>query len=74
MKIGSNSPLASKGWMNGNTHHHQTTRKLNPMVAMASMAAIKGLPIMLLNHGGHPPEIPAGCFDSIRVCFSGTCK
>jgi hypothetical protein len=45
----------------------------NGVLALLSMAAIKGLPVQLISNGGHPAGFPPECFDEIRVCFTGTC-
>lgn len=53
---------------------HQVTRKLNPLLAMLSMAGMKALPVQLKDLGGHPDFIQAKCFDSVVVCFGGNCN
>ena len=59
--------------MAGNIQH-QTVRKLNPHLALLSMAGLKALPVQLKDLGGHPNFLAAKCFDSVVVCFGGTCN
>lgn len=45
----------------------------NVLLVMLSMAALKGLPVEISRPGWKPPFLPATCFDTVRVCFSGSC-
>jgi hypothetical protein len=56
-----------------NSQHLHTTRRLAPLLAMISMAAMKGLPIQLQAWGEHPGFLQPDCFDAVKVCFTGTC-
>ena len=56
-----------------NNQQLHTTRRLAPLLAMISMAAMKGLPIQLQAWGEHPGFLQPDCFDAVKVCFTGTC-
>jgi hypothetical protein len=54
-----------------------TTARIKPLLAMLTMAALKGLPVELTVSGTHPDQgsmrLKQGCFDGVSICFDGTC-
>jgi hypothetical protein len=66
-------PYAITGGGGLNDYQNQITEKQNTLLVLISMAALKGLPIQLSEQGGHPDFVADNCFDSVRICFGGTC-
>jgi hypothetical protein len=62
---------------NGNTaasyHHTHVGRRIPPLLALLTTAALKALPVQLKARGPHPSYAIDDCFDSVRLCFTGSC-